>query len=143
MNYNFQCYYLIDRKVLVVLISRISNVIIEMKKDIFQRLSKSKFRSSFKLKDRELEYYREKGHDEILNHPRDFIIKRLAPAEIANDGKQTPFRNHPVFIAQHAKATCCRGCLQKWHGIEKRRELTPNEIEFVVELVGKWLENNS
>ena len=142
MHYNFQCYYYIDRKVLVVLKPGQSNILIEMKEDIFSILSKSRFRSSFKLSGRELEYYREKGHDEILNHARDFIIKRLAPAEIPNDGKQTPFRNHPVFIAQHATATCCRGCLQKWHGIGKGRELTPNEIEFVVELVGKWLENN-
>jgi len=45
----------------------------------------------------------------------DFITARLAPALLKNDGKQTPMRGHPVFIAQHATATCCRRCLWKWY----------------------------
>ena len=112
-----------------------------MSEDIFSRLKKSKFRSSFRLKGRELEYFKSKGIDEILEHARDFINSRLAPADIPNDGKQTPFRNHPVFVAQRATATCCRGCLQKWHGIEKGKELTEQEVNHVVKLIGKWLEN--
>lgn len=44
-------------------------------------------------------------------------------------------KGHPVFIAQHATATCCRECLQKWYRIEKGRPLMDDEIEFVVELV--------
>ena len=39
--------------------------------------------------------------DRIRQHAEDFISKREAPAYIANDGKQTPMRGHPVFIAQH------------------------------------------
>ncbi len=37
-------------------------------------------------------------------------LRETAPraAEPRNDGKQTPFRGHPVFTAQHATATCCR-----------------------------------
>jgi exodeoxyribonuclease V alpha subunit len=53
--------------------------------------------------------------------------------------KQTQMKGHPVFIAQHATATCCRGCLGKWHRIEKGRALTENEIGFVVELVMGWM----
>ena len=109
--------------------------------DIFSRLNKSKFRSSFRLKGRELEYFKSKGIDEILNHARDFIDARLAPADIPNDGKQTPFRNHTVFVAQQATATCCRGCLQKWHGIEKGKELTEDEVDYVVTVIEKWLKN--
>ena len=112
-----------------------------MSEDIFSRLNKSKFRSSFRLKGKELEYFKFKGIDEILNHARDFIDARLAPADIPNDGKQTPFRNHPVFVAQHATATCCRGCLQKWHGIEKGKELTEDEVDYVVTVIEKWLKN--
>jgi hypothetical protein len=48
-------------------------------------------------------------------------------------------RGHPVFIAQHATATCCRSCIQKWHGIGKGRALNTDEIEFVVGLVMGWL----
>ena len=87
--------------------------------DLFQRLAKSKFRSKFHLRDKEKSYILEKGLDTIKSHAKDFISKRIAPAQIPNDGKQTPMRGHPVFIAQHATATCCRGCIEKWHKILK------------------------
>jgi hypothetical protein len=104
-----------------------------------QALSKSKFRSGFKLKEKEKEYIKEKGMDTIESHAYDFITKRLAPKEIINDGKQTPMKGHPVFIAQHATATCCRGCLYKWHQIRKEKELTQKEIKYVVDLIMEWI----
>lgn len=108
-------------------------------KSLFERLQKSKFRSSFKLKIRELNYLHDKGLPMILEHGRDFIRTRLAPANPPNDGKQTPFGNHPVFIAQHATATCCRGCLQKWHKIPKNRKLTSLEIDYIINVIEHWL----
>ncbi len=107
--------------------------------DIFDRLAKSEFRSKFKLKQKEKDYIALKGLDTIRSHARDFISKRLAPAVIPNDGKQTPMKGHPVFIAQHATATCCRGCLSKWHGIEKGKELTPSQQEYVVNVIMEWI----
>lgn len=104
-----------------------------------QALSKSKFRSGFKLKEKEKEYIKEKGMDTIESHAYDFITKRLAPKEIINDGKQTPMKGHPVFIAQHATATCCRGCLYKWHQIRKEKELTQKEFKYVVDLIMEWI----
>lgn len=104
-----------------------------------QALSKSKFRSGFKLKEKEKEYINEKGLDTIGKHAYDFIRQRLAPKEIINDGKQTPMKGHPVFIAQHATATCCRGCLYKWHKIRKGKELTQKEIKYVVDLIMEWI----
>ena len=80
---------------------------------LFERLGNSKFRSSFHLKQADKEYVREKGMEMIRQHARDFIAKREAPTVIPNDGKQTPMRGHSVFIAQHATATCCRGCIRK------------------------------
>ncbi len=84
-------------------------------------------------------YLRDKGLDEVLLHAAQFIEKRLAPANPANDGKQTPFKNHPVFVAQHATATCCRGCLQKWHGIDMGRELLAEEKEYILTVLKRWL----
>lgn len=104
-----------------------------------QALSKSKFRTGFKLKEKEKEYIKAKGLDTIEKHAYDFITQRLAPKEIANDGKQTPMKGHPVFIAQHATATCCRGCLYKWHKIRKGKELTKKEIKYVVDLIMEWI----
>ena len=80
---------------------------------ILKRLELSKFRSSFHLKEKDKKYVLEKGLATIKSHAYDFIRKRLAPEVILNDGKQTPMRGHPVFISQHATATCCRGCLSK------------------------------
>lgn len=108
--------------------------------NLFYSLSKSKFRSSFHLKKKDLDYIEKVGLDKIREHAYDFITKRLAPESIPNDGKQTPFRGHPVFVAEHATATCCRGCLLKWHHIEQNRELTYAEIDYIVEIIMKWIE---
>ena len=102
-------------------------------------LKKSKFRSRFKLSDKDRQYIQARGIDTIRSHAVDFIITRLAPAFPKNDGKQTPMRGHPVFIAQHATATCCRGCLWKWHPFEKGRPMNEDEIGFVAELVKGWI----
>lgn len=105
-------------------------------------LSKSKFRSSFKLKENDKKYISEKGIEKIKEHAYDFVLKRLSSSYIPNDGKQTPMRGHPVFVAQHATATCCRSCLYKWHHIEKNRELTKEEIEYIVNLIMEWINRN-
>lgn len=107
--------------------------------EILYKLSKSKFRSSFHLRRYMLDYINEKGLDKIKEHAYDFIRKRLAPSVIPNDGKQTPMKGHPVFIAQHATATCCRGCLEKWHHIPKGRMLSEKEIDYIVNLIMLWI----
>ena len=107
--------------------------------DILDRLAKSKFRSRFKLRAKELEYIKDKGLDKIRSHACDFIRNRVAPAEPVNDGKQTPMRGHPVFIAQHATATCCRGCIEKWHKFPQHRELTQTEQEYLVSVIMEWI----
>jgi len=106
---------------------------------LFAALAKSDFRRKFRLKGADLEYLRDKGLPLVLLHASDFVAKRLAPAVIANDGKQTPMRGHPVFVAQHATACCCRGCLEKWHGIPAGRELTAAERAHVVAVLERWL----
>lgn len=107
--------------------------------DIFGKLSRSKFRSSFHLSKKDKEYVTNKGLDKIREHAYDFVKKRLAPSQILNDGKQTPMRGHPVFIAQHATATCCRGCLYKWHKIKAGTNLRCEQIEYVVNVIMKWI----
>ena len=103
-------------------------------------LRKSKFRSKFRLQQKDRDYIAKKGLDIIKNHAFQFIEKRVAPELPKNDGKQTPMRGHPVFIAQHATATCCRKCIQKWHGIEKGRVLNREEIEFIQKLIMEWID---
>lgn len=102
-------------------------------------LSKSKFRSSFKLKEKDIEYVKASGLEKIASHAYDIINKRLRPKIIENDGKQTPMKGHPVFISQHATSTCCRGCLYKWYHIEKDKELTDFEVKYIVNIIMKWI----
>ena len=102
-------------------------------------LKKSKFRSKFKLTQKDRDYIADKGFKTIKEHAYQFVNSRVAPEYPKNDGKQTPMRGHPVFIAQHATATCCRGCIQKWHGIEKGRALNEKEVDFVVALIMGWI----
>jgi hypothetical protein len=109
--------------------------------ELFKALSKSAFRDKFRLSGKELDYLNTKGLPAVLEHARDFIAKRLASAVIANDGKQTPFRGHPVFVAQHATACCCRGCLEKWHKIPKGHVLTAAEQDYVITVLARWLQS--
>lgn len=106
---------------------------------VLDKLAKSKFRSRFKLRAKELEYIKDKGLDTIRSHACDFIRDRVALAEPVNDGKQTPMRGHPVFIAQHATATCCRGCIEKWHHFPKGVELTKEQQKYLVSIIMEWI----
>ncbi|AGN84265.1 MULTISPECIES: DUF4186 domain-containing protein [Enterobacteriaceae] len=106
---------------------------------LFARLGRSTFRSRFRLGVKERQYCLDKGAEVIASHAADFVAKRLAPAYPQNDGKQTPMRGHPVFIAQHATATCCRGCLEKWHNIPHGQALTESQQHYIVAVIYQWL----
>jgi len=105
-----------------------------------QRLASSKFRASFSLKGKDLVYAQVKGREVLRRHALDFIRARLAPAHPERDGKQTPYRGHPVFTAQHATAACCRSCLSKWYKIPQGRALTDFEMEKIADILMQWVE---
>ena len=108
---------------------------------LFTALAANKFRSRQRLNRKDRAYLDEKPLSVLIQHARSFITERLAPADPDNDGRQTPMRGHPVFAAQHATATCCRGCLAKWHQIAKGKALSEEEIEYVLDVVARWLAN--
>jgi exodeoxyribonuclease V alpha subunit len=108
--------------------------------EALERLSRSKFRSSFKLSKRDKEYINEKGMDTVHSHARDFVKTKLAPVFPENDGKQTAMSGHPVFKAMHATACCCRGCLNKWYNVPLGIELTQVQQEKIVNLIVAWIE---
>ena len=107
--------------------------------ELFAALSRSKFRSRFHLRPGDAQYLAQKSLPTIIEHAREFVVKRLAPANPPNDGKQTPMKNHPVFIAQHATGTCCRKCLQRWHHIAKGNPLTPEQVDYIAKVIEHWL----
>ena len=109
---------------------------------IKQSLEKSSFRSKFRLDAEDRAYIHKTGLDTIEKHARDFIEKRLSIIVPLKDGKQTPFKGHPVFKAQHATATCCRGCLLKWYDIPKDRRLSEQESSTISNIIMEWIRWN-
>ncbi len=110
------------------------------KEEAYARLQRSKFRSSFHLREKDKQYVREKGMNVIEKHARDFVRERLAPPDPVNDGKQTPMKGHPVFIAQHACAFCCRGCMHKWYHVQEHVPLTQVQQDKIVGMLMYWIE---
>lgn len=106
---------------------------------VFAALDRSAFRRRQRLRAADLAYLRRKTLAVVLRHADEMLAARLAPADPPNDGRQTPMRGHPVFVAQHATATCCRGCLAKWHGIPRGRALTDDERAYAVRVLARWL----
>ena len=106
---------------------------------LFAALADSRFRARFRVDAKDRAYLERKGLPLVLDHATDFVARRLAPAQPLNDGKQTPMRGHPVFVAQHATASCCRNCLAKWHAIPAGRGLSDAEQRHVVDAIERWL----
>ncbi len=107
--------------------------------DLFLAMKKSRFRSRFRLSTNEQRYLQEKTLPVILEHAQEFLLERIAPERPKNDGKQTPMRGHPVFVAQHATATCCRSCLKKWHSIARGIPLNNEHIDYILAILERWL----
>ena len=107
--------------------------------ELFAALARSRFRRRFALGTRERDYFDARGLAKTMGQAQAFIAERLAPAEPFNDGRQTPMRNHPVFVAQHATATCCRRCLARWHHIPAGRALAQAEQRHVLAVIERWL----
>jgi hypothetical protein len=106
---------------------------------VLERLAGSSFRRRKRLLGTELDELRERGLEEVLRHAKRFVAERLSGAVPENDGRQTPYRGHPAFIAQHATGTCCRSCLEIWHSIPRGRPLDDMDREWVIGLIAAWL----
>ncbi|MFD3592035.1 DUF4186 domain-containing protein [Nocardia sp. NPDC058640] len=104
-----------------------------------RRIGQQPFRAKFRLYGRDRAIVDLRGIVTVRKHAEELIGTRLAPAEPRNDGKQTPYRGHPVFVAQHATATCCRTCLSKWHDIPAGHALTDPERTYVIDVITRWI----
>ncbi len=119
---------------------KVYNEIVQSIDEALGKLKHSKFRSSFRLNEKDREYIKEKGRDVIENHARDFVKQKLADGDPLNDGKQTPMRGHPIFKAMHGTACCCRGCLNKWYKVPRHTPLTEMQQEKIVRLLMAWID---
>ena len=123
----------------------------EWYKQLFEHLEASRFRSSFHLKQKNIDYINVKGLDVIRQHAQDFIAKREGWQANTNprvhdvqwtSALHRPKRSvdHPVFIAQHATATCCWECIRKWHKMQPGRELSQMQQDYLVDVIMTWIQ---
>lgn len=77
----------------------------------------------------------------------DRVVKRLKKSvscpgdKIFRDGTQTPTTKWEIiYFAQHATATCCRKCIKYWHGIPYDRDLSEEELEYLKNLIMKFID---
>jgi hypothetical protein len=98
------------------------------------------FRARFHLRGRQRAIVQLRGMSAIRAHADELVARRVAPAQSHRDGRQTPYRGHPVFVARHATATCCRTCLERWHGIAKGHALGQHERAHAVDVICRWIE---
>lgn len=96
----------------------------------------------FVLAEPEQEYVTSRGMEILRLHAADFVNKRLAPANPKNDGRQTPTKGHPVFIAQHACGCNDRSSVEEFFGYEMGRELTGDEVDKIVDSILRWIQDH-
>jgi hypothetical protein len=106
---------------------------------LLDRIGRQPFRRRFALHGRDRAIAELRGPEATRQHARELVVARLARAHPRNDGRQTPYRGHPVFVAQHATATCCRTCLSRWHGIAPGHALDDDELAYVVDVICRWI----
>ncbi|MCF7847837.1 MAG: DUF4186 domain-containing protein [Kiritimatiellales bacterium] len=108
-------------------------------KELKKKLIKDGRFEKFILGDPEKEYVDSRGMEILRLHATDFVNKRLAPAEPKNDGRQTPTKGHPVFIAQHATGCNDRSSLEEFFGIKMGKELSKAQVEKIVDVILLWI----
>jgi hypothetical protein len=88
---------------------------------------------------RALNYAIRKGRIELHAAAEKRVRQAIGPAQPAFDGRQTSMSGNPLHYAQHATATCCRKCVEYWHGIPQGNELTEEQIAYCAGLVRKFI----
>lgn len=68
------------------------------------------------------------------------IRSSVGPAQPFHDGYQTPKSGNALYYAQHATASCCRKCIEEWHGIPRGQQLTEEQIMYLVDLIMLYLQ---
>lgn len=89
---------------------------------------------------RAMNYARRKGITGLRVAAEKRIRTSVGSAKPWRDGTQTPMSGNPLYYAQHATATCCRKCIEYWHGVETSRPLTEEEIQYFTALANMFIQ---
>jgi hypothetical protein len=83
------------------------------------------------------------GLNELKARARQLLEKKVGKAKIFRDGTQTKKTGSALYYAQHATATCCRKCMEYWHGIERGHDLTSEELSYCEGLLIAYLDSRA
>ena len=91
-----------------------------------------------------IDYARRKGKIALAQAAQKRIQQAVGNPTHPLQGRQTPRESSPtanaIHYAQHATASCCRPCLEEWHGIPLDRPLTTDELTYLTELAMLYVE---
>jgi Domain of unknown function (DUF4186) len=91
-----------------------------------------------------INHARKKGKKGLRQIVRKNLTTAIGAAHPFHDGFQTTMKEdvHSVVpFGQHATATCCRKCLEYWHGIPQGQPLSDTELDYLTELVCLYIED--
>jgi len=89
------------------------------------------------------DYAKRKGKIKLREAARKRLVQSIGRAHPFRDGTQTPLLEdspNPIWNAQHATATCCRRCVEYWHGIPRGRALNGAEMDYLTGIVSVFLD---
>ena len=94
------------------------------------------------LDDKALRHAEKKGVAGLREAAEHRLRKNVAlpSSQLYRDGAQTPREGNVIYYAQHATATCCRKCIEVWHGIDRETPLQEAEIGYMTELIMRYIE---
>ena len=108
--------------------------------ELLRRLRASSKHRRVHLGPREYALAERKGIETLKAEARKIVLTRISELRGVSDGRQTPMRGHPVFLAQHATGICCRDCVLEWHGIPKRGVMSAKQLNHLHSVLAAWLE---
>lgn len=112
---------------------------------LFYRLSlcsdRTKHTLSYEQTFDEISMVYTKTKEELFNDAMQIIGEKIK-IKPKNDWYQTPYHGHPVYIAMHATASCCRICLGQWYNISERGTLTIVQMKYIADILLKWIDLN-
>lgn len=91
-----------------------------------------------------INHARKKGRTGLRPAVKKHLATAIGGAHPFRDGYQTTMKDDApsaIPFGQHATATCCRKCLEYWHGIPQGKELSDAELNYFSELVCLYIED--
>ena len=88
-----------------------------------------------------LDHASRKGRRQLYNGVKQRLRTSVGKAVPFRDGTQTPMSGNVLYYAQHATATCCRTCINYWHGLPRGRPLTESELDYLESLITRFLDD--